>query len=450
VTRRILLVTHHFPPSTVAASFRPLRLAKYLPELGYKVWVVSATRGSYPRGRTDSKLTNEIPTSAHVTRIPNLNPLLWYERRASARKASAEASATAARRRHSEHGEESRGSLAALRMTMAELAKFPDIDAPWAAASLVPALYLVLRNRIDVIYSSAPPFGAHLLGLALKKITGRPWIAHYGNPWTANPSISWNRAVFRRGCESLDRAIVRRADAVLVLDEILADCIRDLGRSERVYVHPNGFDPAHFSPTDMPSGKFTTTYAGSLYNMHDPSVIYDALSLIERDDPAARADMRVVFAGPPQDDPLRAGAPRDIEFPGPLGHAELARQLNDSHLLLEFLTASAGQKFTVPCKLYEYMAARRPILAVTPEGPLSDEVRRLDLGKVASCDDPAAVARAMMEFYSAYKAGRLRAPNNAGIDGYSAPNQAREFARVVEEVCSGQSREPVGVCGRSQ
>jgi len=449
MTRRILMATYHFPPSTVAASFRPLRLAKYLPELDYRVWVVSATAGSYPEGRVDSNLAGEVPPSVRVTRIPNLNPLLWYERCASPMKPSAEASGLSVSSKcHHERGDQPARCFALLRTTLAEIAKFPDVDAPWAAASLLPALYLVLRHRIDVIYSSAPPFGAHLLGMALKRLTGRPWIAHYGNPWTANPSIHWSSARLKSGCERLDRVILRRADAVLVLDEILAGCIADLGRTDRVYVHPNGFDSAHFAPTQMPSGRFTITYAGSLYNMHNPRVIYDALSLVGRANAAARADMRVVFAGPPQDDPLREGAPADVEFLGPLAHSEIARRLNDSHVLLEFLTASADQKFTIPCKLYEYMAARRPILAVTPEGPLAREVRRLDLGKAVPCDDPAAVARAILDFYCAYKAGRLRAPNSPAVDQYSAPNQAREFARVVEEVCAAAAREPSGVPGR--
>lgn len=442
LTRRILLVTYHFPPSTVAASFRPLRLAKYLPELGYEVWVISATRGSYPAGRVDSQLAKEVPRSVRVTRVPNLNPLLWHERRrASARKPNAEASEPAT-------AVNLKSKASSLKSMAAELARFPDIDAPWAAASLLPALYLVLRHRIDVIYSSAPPFGAHLLGLTLKRLTGTPWIAHYGNPWTANPSICWNSVRLKRSCELLDRTILRRADAVLVLDEILADCIADLGRSDSVYVHPNGFDPDQFAPTEMPSGRFTITYAGSLYNMHNPRIIYDALSLIGCDNPSVRADMRVVFVGPPHDDPLREGAPADVEFTGPLRHADLARRLNDSHVLLEFLTASADQKFTIPSKLYEYMAARRPILAVSPEGPLAQEVRRLGLGKVAPCNDPAAVARAILDFYSACKAGKLSAPNNPAIQQYSAPVQAREFARVVEEVCGATSRERSGVLGR--
>lgn len=436
MTRRILIVTHHFPPSTVAASFRPLRLAKYLPELDYRVWVVSATAGSYPSGRTDLQLNNELPNSVCVTRVPNFNPLISYERR----------------RPPSESGSKNidKSNMPNIKGFLAELSKFPDIDAPWAMASVALSLYLVLRNRIDVIYTSAPPFGAHLLGLALKKLTVKPWIAHYGNPWTDNPSISWNCRLFKRGCERLDRAIVRNADAVLVLDDILANCIRDLGRHDRVYVHPNGFDPDHFAPTDMPAGKFTITYAGSLYNMHDPHVIYDAISLIERNHPIARADMRFIFAGPPKSDPMRAGAPENVEFVGPLGHADLARQLNDSHVLLEFLTASDEQKFTIPCKLYEYMAARRPILAVTPEGPLANEVRRLDLGKVAPCNNSSAVAQAILDFYAAYKAGTLRAPCNPEIDAYCAPNQARSFAKVVEEVCAIDDCEPVVVRGRSR
>ena len=256
-----------------------------------------------------------------------------------------------------------------------------------------------------------------------------------------------NHAGFKRGCDRLDRAIVHSADAILVLDDVLADCIRDLGRSEGVHVHPNGFDPAHFTSTRLPSGKFTITYAGSLYNMHDPRVIYDALALIERDDPKARADMRIVFAGPPESDPLREGAPPDIEFTGPLPHSQLAKTLGESHLLLDFLSASSEQKFTVSCKLYEYMAARRPVLAVTPEGPMADEVRRLDLGRVAPCDDAAVVARTIMAFYSEYKAGRLRMPDSPDIDDYSAPSLVREFARIVDGVCSDGTRERPGTLG---
>ena len=444
MSRRILVITYHFPPSTVAASFRPLRLAKYLPRLGHEVWVLAATTGSFPWGRVDHKLCDEIPHSVHVTRVPNLNPLLWYEARCAAspaRTLSADAS---------NDGKAADADFAkrpSVKSLLAELAKFPDVDAPWAAASLVPALSLVLRNRIDAIYTSAPPFGAHLLGLALKRLTGKPWIAQYGNPWTANPSISWRSRRLRDGCERLDRRIVHSADAILVLDEVLADCIHDLGRESGVHVHPNGFDPEHFRQMDLPTGKFTITYAGSLYNMHDPKVIYDALDLVGRTDPSARADMRIVFAGPPESDPLRKGAPDDVEFTGPLPHSRLASALGGSHLLLDFLTASPDKKFTVSCKLYEYMAARRPMLAVTPEGPMADEVRRLGLGRVASCDDPAAVAHAILQFYTEYRAGRLPIPNTAQIEHYSAPNLVKEFADIVEDVCSGGYAERPGVLG---
>ena len=434
------MITYHFPPSTVAASFRPLRLAKYLPRLGYEVWVLAATMSSFPRGRTDPKLCDEVPPSVHVTRVPNLNPLLWYEshcRSVCARPVGADGSVDT----------KARARRVGIKSLLAELAKFPDMDAPWATASLLPALRIVRRNHIDMIYTSAPPFGAHLLGLALKRLTGRPWIAHYGNPWTANPSISWKHARLKKGCDRLDSKIVHSADAILVLDEILAECIRDMGRSDGVFVHPNGFDPEHFENVDVPKGKFTITYAGSLYNMHDPGVIYDALELVSRMDPAARADMRIVFAGPPESDPLRNGAPANIEFTGPLPHAGLAKALGESHLLLDFLTASSDKKFTVSCKLYEYMAAHRPILAVTPEGPMADEVRRLRLGRVAHCDDPAAIARAILQFYSEYKAGRLPIPNGSRINRYSAPNLAREFSDIVEEVCSTRAGRRPGAIG---
>jgi len=67
---------------------------------------------------------------------------------------------------------------------------------------------------------------------------------------------------------------------------------------------------------------------------------------------------------------------------------------------------------------------------------MAREVRRLNLGKVASCDDPADVADAILGFYHDYKSGALRTPDAPGIDAYSAPNLVREFAEIAERVCA--------------
>lgn len=443
--RRILIVTHHFPPSTVAATFRPLRLAKYLPRMGYGVWVLTTTSGVYSdKGRMDTGLLEEVPPEVRVTRLPSVNPVLWYQsRQERARPPSPSNLRTGANVTNGK-------PKSSIRSLIAELSVFPDIDAQWAVASLLPALYMVIRNRIDLIYTNGPPFGSHLLGLMLKKLTRRAWIAQYGNPWTANPSIFWKSDYLRRQCERLDREIVRRADSVLVLDDVLAGCIADLGRTEGVHVHPNGFDPEHFGRSGIPAGKFTITYAGSLYNVHNPQIIYDALALVERRDPTARADMRVVFAGPPESDPMRTGAPPDLVFTGPLRHSEVVERMQESHLLLDFLTAPSDVKFTVSCKLYEYMAARRPILTVTPEGPMASEVRRLNLGKVTPCDDPSAVADAILSFYRDYKAGSLREPDDPAIEDYSAPRLVRTFAEIVEEVCAKSSASRACAIGRAR
>ncbi len=440
---RILIVTHHFPPSTVAATFRPLRLAKYLPKMGYRVWVLTTTSGLYSdNGRSDPELMDEVPPEVRILRIPCVNPVLWYRSRCNDSGAAARSSVALPE-------DVTRSAKPTLRSTLAELGVFPDIDASWAIASLLPALYLVLRNRIDVIYTNGPPFGSHLLGLMLKRITRRTWLAQYGNPWTANPSIFWRSRFLRRQCERLDREIVRRADRILVLDDLLAECIADLGRTDGVHIHPNGYDPDHFAPTNPPAGKFTITYAGSLYNVHNPQVIYDALAIVEKRSPAARADIRFVFAGPPKSDPMRCGAPPDLEFTGPLRHSEVIRKLQDSHVLLDFLTAPSDAKFTVSCKLYEYMAARRPILAVTPEGPMAREVRRLELGKVTPCDDPAAVADAILDLYSLHQLGRLNVARNPAVEAYSAPNLVKEFVSIVDDVL-GSGVERSCVAGRAE
>lgn len=429
---RILVIAHHFPPSTVAATFRPLRFVRYLPELGHDVWVLTVSAKSYRDDRIDWGLMEDIPSCVNVKRIPNPNPLRAYEKRKCKQNAGSIESSS---------GGHSNSGSRRLRTFLAELAKFPDQDGAWIALSLLPALRLIERNKIDLIISSAPPFGAHILALLLKKLTGRPWVAQFGNPWTGNPSISWNYGIFDKCARWFDRKIAMNADVIFGIDEILIDCIRSLGRIHNIYLQPNGYDPAHYSPTDLPCGKFTVTYTGSLYNMHDPKVIYEALNIIQCERPDIRNDMKIVFAGPSAGHEMGRGAPVDLEFTGPLPHARIIAAMNASHLLLDFLTANESMRFSTSCKIYEYMAAKRPILAAAPDGMLAVHIRELNLGKVVSPDSAAEIANALIGFYESYKQGTLRIPDNPRIEQYSAPVQAREFMRVVDAVCFDGSGE---------
>lgn len=272
---------------------------------------------------------------------------------------------------------------------------------------------LVRDADVDVILSSAPPFTCHLVAAAIARRTGRPWVADFRDPWARAPwglewrNQGWTGMVHRR----LERMTLERASRVVLntrpmQDDFAAHYPPAVGA--KLATIPNGFDAealdARLEPVQRtaPPDTLVLCHTGNLYQARDPRPLLRALALL-RDTGRTPADaFRLQLVGGAgaefgaAGEVERLGLHALVEFVPPVSHGRSLGYLRAADLLL---VVQPDTRVQVPVKLYEYLWARKPILALASEGAVADLVTEGGVGRVASAADEAAIADALEAFY---------------------------------------------------
>jgi glycosyltransferase involved in cell wall biosynthesis len=265
----------------------------------------------------------------------------------------------------------------------------------------------------------------------------------------------------------------RLASAALVIMNT-PEAARALGRTfpelaQRAVSIPNGFDAADFAgdPPPRSDGRFRIVHTGSLHAdlgrahrrrervrrlLGGERVRVDILArshvhllaALERwrsEHPEEAARCVLVLAGKlgrvDRELVTRSGVADLVEMPGYLSHAETVKQLRTADLLfLPMHGLPRGERARiVPGKTYEYLGARKPILAAVPEGDARDFVVQSGLGSVCEPDDVPAMARILRERFLDAQAGRAPEPAPPAFFAQFERRQlARSLARALESV----------------
>jgi glycosyltransferase involved in cell wall biosynthesis len=273
----------------------------------------------------------------------------------------------------------------------------------------------------------------------LSRLWRRPWIADFRDPWARGPWRDDRPALARSAAASLERLVVSRADAVLFTTRRLRDDVvahGPAGLAARCHVVPNGCDPAEFDALAAapPDDAFTLAHVGTLYGGRNPVPLLQAVASLRQRGGIDAASFRLRLIGP-------AALPGvDLaERAGALGIADLveivpAMSRRDSLAAMRAASAlvllQPGHRLSVPAKTFEYLAAGRPVLALTGEGATADLVRASGCGVVVAPDDPAAIEAAV--------AGLVRArgtpPPPVDPHWFDARPRAAEMAAIVDAV----------------
>jgi glycosyltransferase involved in cell wall biosynthesis len=413
----LLLVAYFYPPCRDTGAHRPAAMAKWLRRLGHRVTVL--TTSAYGRG--DETMERDVVRSKDLQR---LRARLHGRDRVDALFDSD----TYSGRPH----------------VLSRIVVPEPLAVSWAPFARHDALRLNARERFDCVITSSPPESAHLVGRSLRR-RGVPWVADLRDAWTFEPI----RPPFpTRAQQRLDEALERRwlhaADAVVCVSQPAADDLRSrLGLDAELV--PNGWDP-DLAPQDdggdapervLDAQRVSLVYTGRFGSYgRDPTGLVRALESLAREDPDAAAKLDLVIAGPLTDDEKRLMqtdvSPARIVLAGALSReAALALQRHADALLL---VASARRSQLLNFKLFEYLAAGPPIVALAA-GTEAGRVVAEAGGKVVPADDVPAIAGALRRL----AAGELRPPDPAARERYSYPSVAEKMA-VVAERATGRAR----------
>jgi glycosyltransferase involved in cell wall biosynthesis len=385
---KLLLVTLYFPPAGGGGVQRPLKFASHLPALGIETHVLAPDDPKWMH--TDAELP--LPTQAWVHRARYVGP--------RGRRIADEL-----------HGRSGLDLALRRASTLGRRALVPDENVTWNATAIPKAISIVRSEGIDVVLTTSPPNSIHLIGAAVKKATGVAWVADLRDSIVLHPHRS-NEGVAafvkEKARAGVAKLVARQADAIVAAAESIADETRAIEPRGRVVTIANGCDFDDFAGLEYRrTDRFRLTHAGSFFGKRDPKPFLQALA------DSGLEDVSVRFVGDfrPGDREFMEGlglADR-VELVAYVPRRESLRLQRDSDALLLLIPDAGGRgRGILSGKVFEYLAAERPVLAVVPpDGAAAQLISDTGAGVVAAPDDVAGIRDALLELHARWRDGKL-------------------------------------------
>lgn len=452
IENKILIITYCFPPAAWVGAHRTLKYCKYLGNHNWTPVVLTAkTTGVTFK---DENLLRQLPAHIQVHRTLDIDPAKWEAKLSEWKwkvlnlRASSGSSSQSRTVTH-EMPHRAPGMWNQLKELLKVLVKeSPDSHLFWVPFAFLKGVSILLKEKVDLIYCSSPPHSSHIIAFLLAKCFRKPYVLDFRDPWfvaglprqspTKKPSWVSKFETFMK------KAIVKKAAKVISATKGERDELRkefpELKPDHFTFI-TNGYDPTDFGSVSVgkkPSSKLILTHAGTIYSGRGGE-FFEALNQLIRNHPGIQSRMQVQLLGEIAYD--YAETIRTLEASGILRtyglqpHATALRLVMESDVLVILLGGNEDLTPHLPAKVFEYLHAGKPILAISREGELAEILKKSGLGILALPDDIGELAQTLWELCEDYDAGRLvRIPNDSYIRSFERSALTEQFAMILDEV----------------
>lgn len=406
--KSVLMIAFHFPPQRGSSGIqRTLQFVRRLPALGWQPLVLSAAPRAYDNVGPDQ--LDEIPRDVTVRRAFALD---------SARQ------------------------LAVKGRYLGWMA-LPDRWVSWLLGAVPAGLGLIRRHRPQAIWSTYPIASAHLIGLVLRRLTGLPWIADLRDPMI-DASHPTGRAR-RRAASWVEARTVRHCSVAVCTTPGAVRSYRERYPElppERFRLIENGYDEAAFAgvtPQARAPGPLRLLHSGIVYpSERDPGPLFAALAALRARARIDAAGFRLVLRAAVHEDFLarladQHGVADLVEIAPPLPYRAALSEMLGADALLLLQAANCNDQ--VPAKLYEYLRAARPLLALTDaQGDTAAVLRGCGIDTVGPLDDSIAIETALERFLDLVAAGQAPLAPQEAVRACERGARAAQLADLLDEV----------------
>ncbi len=398
---------------------RIAKFVKYLPQFGYEPVVLTVE----PRGyfAFDDGLADELKEQGiEIHRTQSKDPTRLFKSKKQVAMPSTSARSIAS--------------------WMSSFLFIPDNKKGWRNFAVNKGKELLSNNDFDLIFSSAPPYTAHLIGVELSKFSGLPLVCDFRDDWVGNPRHIYPTGFHRSKHQKMEVDVLKYCKKATVINRKIMEALvdRTLGPSgfNKVVVIPQGFDPSDMDLTPMPRlhKKLILCYAGIFYHAQSPENFFKGLAMAFRARPDLREHIEARFVGHLSEAELKSanllGLKENISYDGYLNHEDTVRHLLGSDVLWMTVGNQIGGESISTGKLFEYFGTRKPILGLVPEGAAKDALSGYGASKVVNPDDLEGIAEAILDFYEGWKNDRLASPDEDFVQKHSRDRLAEDLAGI--------------------
>ncbi len=429
--KRVLIITYYWPPGGGAGVQRWLKFVKYLSKFGWDPIVYTPSNGEMPV--IDYSLERDVPDGLTVIRKPIWEPYQLYKIFIGAKKSEKINTGFLTEKRRP-------GIAQRLSVWLRGNIFIPDARCFWIRPSVSYLSKWIKENPIDAIVSSGPPHSMHLIAQKLASKTNIPWLADFRDPWT---NIDYYRQLklstwADKRHHQLEKMVVTSADRVVVVGSGMHDEFLQSHGVDSVVI-TNGYDADDFPVIATSSNShFVVSHVGTLVPSRNPLQLWIALGELVKENQEFKNVFRLRFTGKVDVSVVDAinsnGLNSHVEYVEYLPHDKVANELASSSVLLLILNDTPNSKGILTGKLFEYLAAKRPILCLGPmDGDAAKVLTETEAGFTAEFHDKQAIKKLLVDLFSRFQTSTL-CVGNRSVEQYSREQLTRKLAGVLDEM----------------
>jgi glycosyltransferase involved in cell wall biosynthesis len=423
--KKVLIITYYWPPAGGPGVQRWLKFVKYLPEFNIQPIVYCPENPLYPT--LDSSLLQEVDSKITVLKHPIKEPLRFLSLLFKSKTNI-----------FSKGGiPDSKKQSFFERFLLYIRGNFfvPDARVFWVKPSVKYLSSYISKHQIDTIITTGPPHSVHLIGMQLKVKHKLRWYADFRDPWT---DISYHKNLnltqnTQQKHLKLERQVLNTSDQIIVTSSQTKQLFSKITQPP-ISVITNGFDNENLSSITLDS-KFSLTHIGSLFDQRNPILLWNVLSELIEEFPEFKANFQLVLVGNVSAD-IKASMDSAkltsfLKIVGSVTHNEAIMYQRKTQVLLLIEANTTEASYIIPGKLFEYINANRPILALGPkQSDIPSILKDTQTGRYFVYENETALKTHILELFENYKTNSLSVASK-DIERFSRKNCTKQLAEVL-------------------
>lgn len=439
---KVLFVAYHFPPDAAVGALRTQKFVKYLPEFGFETFVLTLKDRYYPL-HDYSRMKDVNGAVVERTEFRRTPLQLLIDIRDNYFRNSRPTGSAIHRLDPTMQASKSTTKSSYIYRFLVSLNIFPDSNLYWVIPAFRRGMRLITDHNIKKIVVSAPPHSSLILAYLLASSAGASLVVDFRDPWVSQYKEDvwqFKPDILLLAERTVKRRILQYASAIITTNEFFKSALAKESpflSSEKIRVVYNGFDTADYPTINQKAAnrKYTISYLGSFYLKRSPENFLKALSQFMREKELDENHVEVRFIGyvenacglPVEQMAKDTGLEKVVKMMGNVDYEQALKLMCDSDLLL---LLAQGQPLQIPAKTYDYMGAKRPILALTGPGATRAVVEETHAGICVEPNDIRAINLALHTLYDDHRnGGRSYAIND--VSHFERRAQAARLAEVL-------------------
>jgi len=427
--KKVLIITYYWIPSGGAGVQRWVKFAKYLRQYGWEPIIYTPKNPEYPS--IDHSFEKDIPADITVLKTPIWEPYNVYRNLTGKKNQAINAGFISENKKQ--------GWKDKLSIWIRGNFLIPDPRRFWIKPSVRFLSDYLKENPVDAVITTGPPHSMHLIGMGLKKnFPSLPWVADFRDPWTnidfyKDLNLTWLADKIHH---KLEREVIQNADTVLVVSRGMEEEFA-LMKPKKLRVITNGYDEsdAQVGPLTL-DGRFSISHIGTLNAARNPRIVWKVLSEICAENVAFKNDLQIQLVGKVDfsvlEDIQSYGLQEQLLKIDYLSHSEAIAKQNSSQVLMLLINQSGNAKGILTGKFFEYLAAKRPILAVGPtDGDAAVVLNETGAGVIVDFADEPETKTAILNYYNQYKKGTLSVQSES-VERFSRRSLTGELVGLLD------------------